>query len=464
LLFSLLVLIYICEKDDNLITKEGYLKTVALADAKSFLRQSQDEKNSTPEGNFITSISDEINYEDLTNTDQHLAVIPVTTQYSKLNSRLVLFTINDEIQSAIVSLNPYENSTSNSFSGEMLITDTKGNFVKGFRIEKNVLVSEYFNDKKAGKTYTDDIYTMSKLTVDCDTCTFLECSYCDIGEVDLGVIERDPPPAPYIFITHMYPAGGGRDETSTNEWDLGGSGPGYTNNTPEPEDCPEGFTRDISGECLEANPCDKINNQITNSAFLDKIEELESKTDQTKETGYVENTSGTFTELDPVNGGHSLSLAGVDKSRINGFIHTHLDDFPTGRYDENTGAPEMNEIYRMFSPADVIAFLDIARLSSNTDNVYATVITSTGRYTLRFTGNPSDIVGLNSANSYKADYIEYMDRYSNLERGFLNFLRDQINIDGIELYKITKPLFSADYKIKSKNLDRNGRIQTEDCE
>jgi hypothetical protein len=118
----------------------------------------------------------------------------------------------------------------------------------------------------------------------------------------------------------------------------------------------------------------------------------------------------------------------------------------------------------MFSPADVIAFLDIARLSSNTDNVYATVITSTGRYTLRFTGNPSDIVGLNSANSYKADYIEYMDRYSNLERGFLNFLRDQINIDGIELYKITKPLLSADYKIKSKNLDRNGRIQTEDCE
>ena len=464
MLFSLLVLIYSCEKDDNLITKEGYLKTVALADAKSFLRQSQDEKNSTPEGNFITSISDEINYEDLTNTDQQLAVIPVTTQYSKLNSRLVLFTINDEIQSAIVSLNPFEHSTETSFSGEMLITSINGNIIKAFEIEDNVFVAEYINNNTVHKNHepNKNKNSVNETAKNC-WCGMSNCNWC--GELDEVIITSGgspSPPSPYVSIAHMYPTGGGGG--LPNGWDFGGGGPGYTNNTPEPEDCPEGFTRDISGECLEANPCDKINNQITNSAFLDKIEELESKTDQTKETGYVENTSGTFTELDPVNGGHSLSLAGVDKSRINGFIHTHLDDFPTGRYDENTGAPEMNEIYRMFSPADVIAFLDIARLSSNTDNVYATVITSTGRYTLRFTGNPSDIVGLNSANSYKADYIEYMDRYSNLERGFLNFLRDQINIDGIELYKITKPLFSADYKIKSKNLDRNGRIQTEDCE
>ena len=127
LLFSLLVLIYSCEKDDNLIIKEGYLKTVALADAKSFLRQSQDEKNSTPEGNFITSISDEINYEDLTNTDEELAVIDVKTKYKNLQSKVVLLNINNELQSVVVGLNPFEHSTETSFSGEMLITSINGN-------------------------------------------------------------------------------------------------------------------------------------------------------------------------------------------------------------------------------------------------------------------------------------------------------------------------------------------------
>ncbi len=91
----------------------------------------------------------------------------------------------------------------------------------------------------------------------------------------------------------------------------------------------------------------------------------------------------------------------------------------------------------------MIAFLNIVRQSANANDVYASVITSSGDYTLRFTGDTSGITGLKSADDYREDYKTQLNKYGD-ERGFLKFLKKQIKIDGIELYKITKPLFSSD--------------------
>lgn len=110
------------------------------------------------------------------------------------------------------------------------------------------------------------------------------------------------------------------------------------------------------------------------------------------------------------NKGHSLSLGKIKYGDINGFIHTHLNDFPTGEIDTKTGKPKMNIIYRMFSPADVIAFLNIVKASSDVSKTYATVITSSGDYTLKFTGNVNDIKGIKEAKDYREDYIELYRR------------------------------------------------------
>ena len=164
--------------------------------------------------------------------------------------------------------------------------------------------------------------------------------------------------------------------------------------------------------------------------------------------------------LNPINNGHSLSLGGLEYENLNGFIHTHLDNFATGKIVD--GSPEINQIYRIFFPADVIAFLGIVKESTNAGNVYATVISSSGDYTLRFTGDTSDITGLKSADDYREDYKTQLNKYGD-ERGFLKFLKNQIKIDGIELYKITKPLFSSNYKVKAKTLDDKGKVNTQDC-
>jgi hypothetical protein len=119
----------------------------------------------------------------------------------------------------------------------------------------------------------------------------------------------------------------------------------------------------------------------------------------------------------------------------------------------------------MFSPADVIAFLSIVKSStiSNISNVYAGVITSTGDYTLRFTGNQNDIVNIKTADDYKKDYIKYLNE-KGTEKGFLHFIKDHIKVAGIELYKLKKPLFSSNITIQSKKLNDKGKVETVDCE
>lgn len=88
----------------------------------------------------------------------------------------------------------------------------------------------------------------------------------------------------------------------------------------------------------------------------------------------------------------------------------------------------------------------------------ATVITSTGNYTLRITGNKNDITGLKETKDYRDDYTEYLDDKGN-EKGFLHFLKDHIKVTGIELYKI-----KDNGTIKKKSLNINGRVESEPCE
>ena len=49
------------------------------------------------------------------------------------------------------------------------------------------------------------------------------------------------------------------------------------------------------------------------------------------------------------------------------------------------------------------------------------------------------------------------------ERGFLHFLKDCIKVEGIELYKLHKPLFSSEIEIQNKTLDSKGKVEKTEC-
>ncbi|NEV94861.1 M23 family metallopeptidase [Psychroflexus sp. YR1-1] len=238
LFFLLFVVIYSCEKNDSIIKQEKGLKTVAFEDAQNFIKQIEQGKNKTSGENFITSFSEDISYEDLTNTEEELAVIPVTTLYPKLYSRLVLLTIDNKIQSAVVSLNPFEDATPTSFSGELLITDREGNIQGVLVIEKNAIVAEYKHNGFGHKSHKSDTGKTTAAT-NC-WCGLSNCDWCgELDEVIITADVSDTPPVPYVSISYIYTTDGGGEDT--NEWDLGSSGGGYADLDPDSENdkpCP----------------------------------------------------------------------------------------------------------------------------------------------------------------------------------------------------------------------------------
>jgi len=236
----------------------------------------------------------------------------------------------------------------------------------------------------------------------------------------------------------------------------------YNENTERCECIGSNKIQNSAGKCVE-NPCRYINLQIQNPNYTQQSNELEGKTGLKKETGYKQNKDGSQVPLNDTNNGHSLDIP-VNTNTV-GYMHTHLNDFLTGKIDPKTGDEELKKPIKIFSPADILKFLQIVKNSKYngvpTHLVYGTVIASTGNYTLRFTGNPDDIIGLGSANSYRADYKKYFeeDYKNNKEKAFLHFLKDKIGINGINLYRIRD---NGD--IEKKIIKENGRVKTSNCE
>lgn len=226
--------------------------------------------------------------------------------------------------------------------------------------------------------------------------------------------------------------------------------------------CPEGQTEDENGNCVE-DPCKYIKLQIQNPNYTAQANELKGKTGLKKETGYKQNKDGKQVPLTVTNNGHSLKIP-ID-GNTTGYMHTHLNDFNAGDID-NDGIDDTTEPIRMFSPADIINFVKMVNNTKSngvpTHLVYATMISSSGNYTLRFTGNvdtnfTTNANMLNSPNSYKTVYEKYIEKKGSV-KGFLHFMKDYIKIKDINLYRIRD---NGD--IEKKTLKTNGRVDTNDC-
>lgn len=116
----------------------------------------------------------------------------------------------------------------------------------------------------------------------------------------------------------------------------------------------------------------------------------------------------------------------------------------------------------MFSPTDIHQFLEtLVNTKTNnipTADVYSTFVSSSGTYTLKFTGNITDVnTNFNWGTELDNKFIAAKKGYG-LEQGFLLFLKDNIGISGIALYKI-----NDDGTIEEKSLDANNLLQTLPC-
>lgn len=140
------------------------------------------------------------------------------------------------------------------------------------------------------------------------------------------------------------------------------------------------------------DPCFMMKEQMANANFLSKIDELNKKTNLKVETGYTQSNHGPFTALIA---GASTSSSDALKIKptadMKGFMHTHLDDYETGIILPD-GSTEERQPIRMFSPADIDIFLQLVQGTQGNgisiDSIYGIMVSSSGTYQLRFTGDP----------------------------------------------------------------------------
>ena len=221
---------------------------------------------------------------------------------------------------------------------------------------------------------------------------------------------------------------------------------------PNGDPCPLGC--DTQGNCIEevppvgvniytTPPCSFIGTQIADSNFIEKVNTLKNNLNLHHEMGFSQDNVGNFTELTPL---------GLFKLDINitpttiGFIHMHQNSFESGILDDN-GNPKIINPVKIFSPGDVIEFLKLVQNASQngipSKMIFGSVYTSSGGYTLRFTGNASTIP-LNLLNlsdeelkDLNTDFRDnYINKFYNKEKAFLKFLNDKIGVEAVRLFKI----------------------------
>lgn len=141
-------------------------------------------------------------------------------------------------------------------------------------------------------------------------------------------------------------------------------------------------------------------------------------------------------------------------------MHTHVDDFsitlPNGDTQDRKGI-------KIFSPADVNYFMDLIQnaqnLGKSLSDPYAVMVTSSGNYQIRFTGNQYQIKTFTDEQieNFSKDFATYMNKKignsDKLEHGFLYFMSEKMNLKGITLYRMNSNGTSIEIKLNTEKTD-----------
>ena len=194
-------------------------------------------------------------------------------------------------------------------------------------------------------------------------------------------------------------------------------------------------------------PCENIKAKFAGTKFKEKYNKINKP-----DVFNLDHETGAFERYPPKNSGLEPAFADVenfigttnmslpaDKSGIVGLMHSHNNEDPKG-----------NHPVKIFSPVDVRTFFNHLMPQANSytgsyTNAYSLVTTSGGNYMLQYTKStwPGSINGETKERWqtwYKEKYEQLLKNdeltQSNVEKLFTQFIKEVINIAGLEVYKV----------------------------
>ncbi|MDR6922243.1 MULTISPECIES: hypothetical protein [Chryseobacterium] len=197
--------------------------------------------------------------------------------------------------------------------------------------------------------------------------------------------------------------------------------------------------------------CGKVKAQNNDSNFKAKTEYLKSKTSNSYESGFrVGNpapgsgqTGAQYQELSNKPGTTDLDFKIFNTTY--GVMHSHYDG-----------------LIPIFSPGDINLFIQLLKNAKANNiplsEVFLSVVTSQGTYQLRGDDVNVDGLSLYSSAQIEALNIEYSKMIGNpnistegLQKGFLEFMEKNMNIDGAKLYETNSDGSSKQLQITGGN-------------
>ncbi len=243
LLFSISFMLWNCQRQEIISEQQKTIETVSIEEAQNFFGTSEFSKNSKSKNEqYIIPIIDIISQEGITDSEELLTIIPARVNNQSIYSRILLLKIDGVIEKVVFNLIPDDVENKNEFSGKIYIADIEGNFISGYRVENNVLISQF---KESNSVQSKNTYSSKSSSGDgCSECPFSDCELCgDLEEVVINASGSGPSTINYIPLEILYLNGGGG--SITNTWNPI-SGGGSTGSTA----CSKGYVKDSNGNCV----------------------------------------------------------------------------------------------------------------------------------------------------------------------------------------------------------------------
>ncbi|RSC96099.1 hypothetical protein [Tenacibaculum singaporense] len=332
-LFGVSLLLWNCQ-DETIEKQENNIATVGLEEALNLFKATSSAKLHT--NTYFVAHLEKIHQEDIINSEERLTIIPVSTKDSGYYSRIVLLKVNGNIQSVIFSMYPSSTKKeTKGFTGEIIITDLEGNFLKGYRANSGNLITKFTK-----KVLSVNKSSKGGVCPDHGDCTANSlCVYCT-QELDEVVVSGNTSggSAPVDYILDF--SGTGPDDGSSGDpntsmgWDYGDGGGGNTSNSTQ-------------------DPCNEIKKHLSTSGsnIKPELNILKTKVDYPGEKSYafIKKSDGTFLNREVAV--PALNFNSVKIPTGNGVYagaHTHTDD-----------------LHNMFSWSDVHTLYSLYNDASN---------------------------------------------------------------------------------------------------
>lgn len=220
LVLFLVITLSNCQTEENTVVGENTIQTLGTNETLSFLKQYVITTNTaTSKKAVLVPDAANISREKIINSDQLLTVVPIISNDTQSNSRLVLLKVHDVLKSAVVKMTPDQKMSTGLFSGKLFLYRIDGSLITGFKVENDLLVTQYFAaDKRFAKGAGDEIELREVIIIN----RYHKSRALDFAYFEWGVGGG---------------SGGGDSADMSYMWDSSGGGGGNSNppnNAPDP--------------------------------------------------------------------------------------------------------------------------------------------------------------------------------------------------------------------------------------